>query len=443
MIKKIFGGSRTFYFSLAATTVLVASVLLIMFFYGFGIFDYTPTVRKIYFADNISPTHRYLINKFNQLHKDKIEVVPIDLPFEKFSTNERKELLIRYLRSKSDRIDIFSVDHIWVPRFAKWTEPLDKYLTPKEKNELNERVLQTCYFQNKLVAIPLYFDISLLYYNNEQINKLPNALALKSEINNFITWERFIELSTEMKKSNKPVYIFPADDYEGLMCSFIELLHSQNGNLFDADSVNLQTEKAVKSLQLLVDLVNKYKITPPSVLSYRESESYFQFINDGGYFLRGWTGLHVWYKNNIKDEDVRAEYNFAPMPHLKGSKPASVIGGWNLMLSKQSTKKNEAAEFIKFLISEESQIEMFEKGGYLPVINSLFDNDKFISRNPEINHYKKIIETGVNRPFSEKYTRCSDVIAHYLNQAIKKEITVKEALATAERVINSGQFFIK
>jgi multiple sugar transport system substrate-binding protein len=443
MIKKIFGGSRTFYFSLAATTVLVASVLLIMFFYGFGIFDYTPTVRKIYFADNISPTHRYLINKFNQLHKDKIEVVPIDLPFEKFSTNERKELLIRYLRSKSDRIDIFSVDHIWVPRFAKWTEPLDKYLTPKEKNELNERVLQTCYFQDKLVAIPLYFDISLLYYNNEQINKLPNALALKSEINNFITWERFIELSTEMKKSNKPVYIFPADDYEGLMCSFIELLHSQNGNLFDADSVNLQTEKAVKSLQLLVDLVNKYKITPPSVLSYRESESYFQFINDGGYFLRGWTGLHVWYKNNIKDEDVRAEYNFAPMPHLKGSKPASVIGGWNLMLSKQSTKKNEAAEFIKFLISEESQIEMFEKGGYLPIINSLFDNDKFISRNPEINHYKKIIETGVNRPFSEKYTRCSDVIAHYLNQAIKKEITVKEALATAERVINSGQFFIK
>jgi multiple sugar transport system substrate-binding protein len=31
-------------------------------------------------------------------------------PFQKFSTNERKELLTRSLRSKSDRIDIFSVD---------------------------------------------------------------------------------------------------------------------------------------------------------------------------------------------------------------------------------------------------------------------------------------------------------------------------------------------
>ena len=443
MINKIFGSSRTFYFSLAATTVLVASVLLIMFFYGFGLFDYTPTISKVYFADNISPTHKYLIDKFNKMHEGKIEVVPIDLPFEKFSTNERKELLIRYLRSKSDRIDIFSVDHIWVPRFAKWTEPLDKYLTLKEKNELNERVLQTCYFQNKLVAIPLYFDISLLYYNNDEIDKLPNGEAIKSELNNFITWERFIELSAPLKKNKKPIYIFPADDYEGLMCSFIELLNSQNGNLFEADSVNLKTDTAEKSLQLLVDLVDRYKLTPPSVLSFRESESYFQFINENGYFLRGWTGLHVWYKNNIKDEDVRAKYNFAPMPHLKGSHPASVIGGWNLMLSKQSTKKNEAAEFIKFLISEESQIKMFEKGGYLPVIKSLFDNEEFIQRNPEFNLYKKIIETGVNRPFSDKYTRCSDIIAHYLNQAIKKEISVKDALATAERVINSGQFFIK
>jgi multiple sugar transport system substrate-binding protein len=32
---------------------------------------------------------------FNSRNKGRIEVVPVNLPFEKFTTNERKELLAR------------------------------------------------------------------------------------------------------------------------------------------------------------------------------------------------------------------------------------------------------------------------------------------------------------------------------------------------------------
>ena len=71
-------------------------------------------VKKIYFVDHISAAHQKVIDKFNEKYKGQIEVVAINLPFVKFSTNERKELLARYLRSKSDRIDIFSVDQIWL-----------------------------------------------------------------------------------------------------------------------------------------------------------------------------------------------------------------------------------------------------------------------------------------------------------------------------------------
>lgn len=83
---------------------------------------------RIYFADNISIAHEALIKRFNETYRGEIEVIPVNLPFSKFSTNERKELLARSLRSKSDLIDVFAVDLIWVPRFAKWCEPLDIHI---------------------------------------------------------------------------------------------------------------------------------------------------------------------------------------------------------------------------------------------------------------------------------------------------------------------------
>lgn len=82
---------------------------------------------KLYYVDNISETHQRLIDRFNQRYAGRIEVIPVNLPFSKFSTNERKEILARSLRSKSERIDVFAVDIIWTQRFAKWSHPLDAY----------------------------------------------------------------------------------------------------------------------------------------------------------------------------------------------------------------------------------------------------------------------------------------------------------------------------
>ena len=443
MINRLEKYSRTFYISIAAITILAVTALLFMSLWDNQIFSSKPVVKKIYYADNISVTHQLLIDKFNKLYEGKIKVIPINLPFEKFSTNERKELLIRYLRSKSDRIDIFSVDQIWVPRFAKWTEPLDKYLSRSFKDRLIDQALRTCFYKKSLVSIPLYYDIGLLYYNDYVLRQVPNYHSIKKEISNFITWERFIEIGKQLKHLGKPVYLFPADDYEGLMCSYIELLGSQNENLIVGDTVHLQTAGAEKSLQLLVDLVNETEITSKEVLNFRESECYKKFIKENGLFLRGWSGFHFWYKDIIGPENIFSKYLVAPLPHFQNGKPTSIIGGWNMMLSKYSNNKNEAVEFIKFLVSEKSQQIMFENGGYLPINKNVYTDEAFLKKHPDINFYETVMATGFNRPFLDKYTRCSDVIAHYVNLAMRKQIGVKEALATAEKVINSGEFFMK
>jgi multiple sugar transport system substrate-binding protein len=424
-------------------TLSAAAVFVFMILSGIlKVKDDNP-IKKIYFADNISSSHRILIEKFNRLNEGKIEIVPIDLPFEKFSTNERKELLIRSLRSKSDRIDLFSVDQIWVPRFAKWTEPLNRYFTSNQRSQILDQVLETCYSKDTLVAVPLYFDIGLMYCNVRVMRELPDYESIKNELRNSITWERFLKIGSEFKAGGRPFYLFPADNYEGLMCSFAEMLLSQNGNLFVSDTVALNTPAAEKSLQLLVDMIHKYRISPAEILGYRESEAYRDFILKGGMFLRGWPGLNNWYRENIKDEDISKVILKYPLPHFEGGRPASIMGGWNLMISKYSTSKPEALEFIKFLLTDEAQKILYEAGGYLPVKKSVYSDRTFMAKNEELGFYRDLLKTVVHRPFLEKYTRSSDIIAFYLNEAMRKNISPKEALEKAERIINSGDVFIK
>lgn len=434
---------KSFYISIAAITALVIIVFVAMYLYGDYLKIENDGLKRIYFVDNISESHKLAIESFNNINKGRIEVVPIDLPFEKFSTNERKELLIRYLRSGSDKIDLFSVDQIWVPRFAKWTEPLGKYFTDSQKERLLDLAMETCYYENELVALPLYFDIGIMYYNKQILKTLPNYAKIKNELDSSITWEKFIELGQKIRSAVHPFYVFPADDYEGLMCSFVEMLESENEKLFVNDTVSLNTKGAEKSLQFLVDLVDRYKLSPDQITDFREYESYSHFVYNQDIFMRGWPGFYEWYRNNIEDKDVSEIYEIAPVPHFKNGRPASIIGGWNLMMSKNSTKKNEVVEFIKFLQSYDVQSSFYRIDGNLPVLKNIYSDTTFINKYPELKFYIKIFKSGVHRPFSEKYTKCSDIIASYLKLAIQKKISVKEALSEAQRISNSGVLFIK
>lgn len=435
-MKKIKSYITTFYFSITAITFFALSVFIFLSLFSDVLITNKEGPEKIYFADNISASHKIAIEKFNELHKGKIEVVPIDLPFDKFSTNERKELLIRYLRGKSERLDIFSVDQIWVPRFAKYAVPLGKDFSIVERENIIPEALQSCLYNGEFIAVPLFFDIGVMYYRKDILEKLEDYKLIKNKLDNSITWEEFIELGLRLKDDGIPFYLFAGDAYEGLMCNFIELVASQNADIIENNKIKLTTSKIEKALQLMVDLVNKYNLTPPDVVNFTENDAYRYFIRNNGIFLRSWPGFIIWYKNNSVENLSQNVFDKAPLPHFKDGISKSTTGGWYLMISKYTTKKKEAVEFIKFLLSNEIQKE-FYFSGYLPVTKNIYTDDEFVKQNPDIKFYSSLLKKGVRRPFFEKYTRYSDVISFYLNRALRKKMSVKEALSKAEQIINS------
>jgi len=425
--------------------IVITSVMLALFFIlhvGAEKFDKNNTVQ-LHFVDNISSAHSIIIEQFNKINRGSIEVIPINLPFTKFSTNERKELLARSLRSKSNLIDIFSVDVIWVPRFAKWGERLDFFFTAQELDLLLAKALQSCFHNKQLVAIPLYTDVGVMYYRDDLISNHPENETIKENLKKGITWSEFLEIKDQMQISNNNYYLFPAKNYEGLVCSFLEQVRNSSLPAGDKASYNFNTNDAVKALEHLVNLVNKFDATPLEVIGFDEQQCYLYALERDVLFFRGWPGFPLQHEELIERFNKTGLFKIAPIPYFEGSELASTIGGWNLMISKHSPYKREAVKFIKFVLKKENQEILFLNGGYIPVNIQIYQDSLNLEKYSNLLYYKKLFDKGIHRPYIEEYTKISDVLSYYIRQAIKNEISPSEALAKATDLINNKKFIIR
>ncbi|MFA4838146.1 MAG: extracellular solute-binding protein [Candidatus Neomarinimicrobiota bacterium] len=426
-------------------TLFILSLILVLIFNLFTMNRQNnrrkePT--KVYFADNMSVAHLEIIRRFNEIYKNEIEIVPINLPFTKFSTNERKELIARSLRDPESRIDIFAVDQIWTPRFAKWGEPLAKYFSQKNLSDLLRPALSTCYFNQTLVGIPLYIDLGVLYYRRDLLKKLTDEKNFEARLKRSISWEEMIVLSSQFGDDGN-FYLFQGDNYEGLICNYFEFFFALGGNIHDGNRLRFNTEEGRKSAAFMVDLIHKYRLSPPEVTTFNERDSYFWALKHDAPFFRGWSSF-------LKDMTVPAPdsakvklLGMACLPHFDNRQPVTIFGGWNLMISKYSTKKMEAVKFLEFILSEESQNTLLRYAGYLPIRKDIYENPEIFREFPYLTEITQMMNYGVHRPPLADYTKISDILSFHLNKALKGDINVKTALKEVDKTIESKQHFIK
>jgi ABC-type glycerol-3-phosphate transport system substrate-binding protein len=418
---------------------LIITYLTISFFdYGYP----AKEVKKIYFADMITAAHKILIDEYNKLHEGKVEVIPVDFPNADFTTNERKEVVARSLRGHGDGIDLFAVDIIWVERFAKWCEPLDKYFPVQDRDKILDKALESCYYDSELVAVPLDMVQGVMYYRKDLLQNVKGGDKFISKINNYITWKDFIRFGQEAGIKDS-FYIFPGADFEGLVCCYLDQLFSLKPNYFKEDGFNFDTPQADQALQLFVDIINKYKIAPSAAAELTDVTSFEYFIKHNAIFLRGWPTYIKDFSEKPIDAKKQSQLAKAPIPYFKKGQPASVFGGWDLMVSKFSDKKKEAVDFVKFLLSNKSQEIFYKESGYYPIVKKFYEDSLYLNRYPEISEFKELMKTGVHRPAHVEYTKFSKILSYYINKAIRKEIPVKEALIKCTKDIQLDKLMVQ
>jgi multiple sugar transport system substrate-binding protein len=240
-----------------------------------------------------------------------------------------------------------------------------------------------------------------------------------------------------MHRKDRPFYIFSGNDYEGLVCAFFELIAGQDDNFFKRPKLDFESPVVHTALRMLVDFVRTYGISPSQVSEFDEIRSYRYLLDHDGLFVRGWPNFLESFQPSYGGTEKLALIKRAALPHFSGRRPVSVFGGWNLMISKYSTRKQEALELVRFFQREDMQKLLYEVGGYFPTNLNVYADTAYMRQHPDLEYSRTLLEHGFHRPALVAYTKISDIISHFAHLAIKGEITVDEALAHMSREIGT------
>jgi multiple sugar transport system substrate-binding protein len=424
--------SLPFLFSIGALIFLI-SFLISSFPLGTNPLN-TDGIERVYFADNIGVGHAEIIRKFNEIHEGEIEVIAIDLPFSKFNTNQRKELIARNLRSRSSRIDVFSVDLIWVPRFTKWAEPLAPYFAPQLLKKMVPQPLQTCYVNDILFAIPLYTDIGALYYRKDMILGLPHGEEIIERIRQSISWEEMLELRDKYFPE-QPMFVPQAVAYEGLICNFNEILGQSLQDQVTGRLLDLRDPLVIERTEFMRDMF-RTNFAPQEALAMTEDDCIRYALANDIPFVRGWPTINNEGYQRF-DPELFKKLEIAPAPHFRGGKSTPVFGGWNMMLSRHSPVKDASIEFMKFAASLEGQEIFYESEGLLPIQREFYSRAIAGPRQERLQLIQKMMQKGLHRPMLDQYTLISDILSTKLHQILSGDIEVEAGLFMAQDEIDA------
>lgn len=191
------------------------------------------------------------------------------------------------------------------------------------------------------------------------------------------TFEEFLKAAKSLTNQQKGIsgFAFSGSRTDlGTSQSWTAFLFGMGGTLIENGKAVFNDKKGVEALQLYVDLVHKYKVTPsnPTALSYKD-------VTDG--FGNGKVAMWAngpWYIATLRKAYPGIELKILPLP--AGDNPGSATSGTLLAMSPQTKHPKEAWELVKFLTSEESLARWAEKGLFLPPLAN--PKSKFLTEPP-------------------------------------------------------------
>ena len=311
------------------------------------------------------------------------------------SMTERLELYHRYLESKQSTPDVFYMDVVWPALLANEMLDLNPYLS-KEAGELLETSVKNDVVNGKLTGLPFNTELGVLYYREDLLHKYGYSHPPQ-------TWDELERMATRIQAGERAAgnrdfwgYVWQGAEYEGLMCNALEWEASfGGGNIIEPDGTitvnNPHTIQAMKKARSWIG-----KISPPSVIAFKEQDSRNVLHTGNAAFERDW--LWRQFSLELLSDKLRSNIKIALLP-AGSARRASTLGGQSLSISKYSKHPQEAVALVRYLTSHDEQLNLWNKHAMLPVRHDLYADPKYLGSRPQIEQLWKELETvSVARP---------------------------------------------
>jgi len=336
---------------------------------------------------------------------------------------EQLSQTLRLLNQHASTPDVYLIDVVWPGTLGEHLLDLTRYADQEAHSHI-PALLANDTVKGRLVGLPFYVNIGMLYYRTDLLAKYGFAHPPA-------TWDELESMARKIQRGERAAgnrafwgYVWQGAAYEGLTCNALEWQASfGGGRIIEPDgTVSVNNPHTIRALRMAVRWLGA--ISPPSVLSYTESDSLNAFRAGNAAFLRYWSA------------GVDAGSGGALLPAGPHGR-AQTMGGFHLAVSRYSVNPRESARLVMYLTGRTVQSRRALTRGRLPTIPQLYQDPALARTFP----YAAALETAgaaawVARPSTiaqSHYAAVSQAYYHTVHQVLSNETSAPEALAALER----------
>jgi len=273
------------------------------------------------------------------------------------NTLDTLELWHKLLPEGSSGTDLLRPDLIWSSDLEPDLIDLRPYFA-SEISSLEPASLSGYTVNGKLVAIPYRVSVGVLEYRADLLREYGYDHPPK-------TWDELEGMAAriqagERAKGKKDFwgYVWQGTA-EALTCNALEWQVAQGGGrIIEKDrTISVNNPAAIRAWQRARRWIGR--ISPPGLVAYRERDTMSVFDSGGAAFDRIW----LWTSGTRSGQSRQLPWRTSPplvktgytrMPGGPGGS-AGMLGGSGLAVSSHSVHRQEAIEFVRFLIRAQGQ----------------------------------------------------------------------------------------
>ncbi len=292
--------------------------------------------------------------------------------------------------ASGDVPDLMGMDLIYAPQFEKAQQLVDITDRIKSWPELttaSKGHMTVATFEDRLFGVPLYADVSALFYNKDLFtragldpNKPPTSLA---EMRTYA--DKITALGSDIKG-----YYLPGNCAGCNIFTVGPLMWASGAKIESAAAGDepLTGEGVKQVLQFTRDMVKAGNVHEGD--RTENGETFHLQFGSGKVGMMGTGNFNI---TLARQQNATMNFGIGLLPGATAGSSASFIGGDLVVIPKGSTRVDDSVNFMKFLLSDEVQVEVYAKALNLTTRSDMTDN-KYFQAEPLVQDVAKALTVG-------------------------------------------------
>jgi multiple sugar transport system substrate-binding protein len=286
--------------------------------------------------------------------------------------------------------DLMGMDLIYAPQFEKAQQLVD--ITDRaagwpELKTASKGHMTVATWEKRLYGVPLYADVSALFYNKDLFTKAgldpdkpPTSLAEMRSYADKITALGGGVTGYYLPGNCAGCNIFTVGPLMWASGAKIEA----NG----ADDEPLTGDGVKQVLQFTRDMVKAGNV--PAGARAENGETFHLQFGSGKLGMMGTGNFNI---TLARQQNPKMKFGITLLPGVQPNSSASFIGGDLVVVPKGSDRVADAVNFMKFLLSDEVQVEVYAKALNLTTREDMVEN-KYFTAEPLVQDVAKALSVG-------------------------------------------------